>query len=177
MGPYESKSPLAVLRLSQRGTSGILYFYHYVTTTSTNSTTCTRASSADADQPQIGTPYSPFTTTTHFCKMQVQGAADDSAWRPSWKARVSDTVEIESYRKATLKGAFSLTPSEIWWRDHAMFLESQGYRLRPRFRPGWTPSWTVANLNPFLCEDGRHLPVFPFSNNFSHNHSYPTRRP
>lgn len=38
--------------------------------------------------------------------------------------------------------------------DRAVFLESKGYRLRPRFLPGWTPSWKTRSLDPYLCEDG-----------------------
>lgn len=53
---------------------------------------------------------------------------------------------------------FALTSLEKWWRDRAVFLESRGYRLRPRFMPGWKPSWKGRDLDPFFCEDGlRHL--------------------
>lgn len=100
--------------------------------------------------------------TAHLGEMQIRGAADDTAWRPSWKARVRDPDEMESYRQATVDGAFDLLLSEVWWRDHSTFLESRGYRLRPRFRPGWSPSWMASNFNPLLCEDGQNLDVFPF---------------
>lgn len=53
---------------------------------------------------------------------------------------------------------FGLARLEVWWRDRAVFLESRGYRLRPRFLPDWKPSWAGRDLNPFSCEDGlRHL--------------------
>ncbi|KAI5118852.1 hypothetical protein M0805_008128 [Coniferiporia weirii] len=49
--------------------------------------------------------------------------------------------------------SFDLHPLEIWWRDRSGFLESKGYRLRPRFRPGWEPSWIGVAKNPLDCED------------------------
>lgn len=49
---------------------------------------------------------------------------------------------------------FALSSDEKWWKDRAVFLESKGYRLRPRFLPGWTPSWKTRSLDPYLCEDG-----------------------
>ncbi|TFK74336.1 hypothetical protein BDN72DRAFT_955945 [Pluteus cervinus] len=33
----------------------------------------------------------------------------------------------------------ALCPSEYFWRDHAAWLETQGYKLRPRYQPGWVP--------------------------------------
>ncbi|TFK74324.1 hypothetical protein BDN72DRAFT_81782 [Pluteus cervinus] len=33
----------------------------------------------------------------------------------------------------------SLLPTEFFWRDHGAWLESQGYKLRPRYQPGWEP--------------------------------------
>ncbi|EIW62121.1 uncharacterized protein TRAVEDRAFT_44951 [Trametes versicolor FP-101664 SS1] len=34
-----------------------------------------------------------------------------------------------------------LTDEEMYWRDHQVFLEAQGYMLRHRYQPDWTPSW------------------------------------
>ncbi|KAI0049901.1 hypothetical protein FA95DRAFT_1581433 [Auriscalpium vulgare] len=50
--------------------------------------------------------------------------------------------------------ANTLLPLEVWWRDHALFLESRGYRLRPRLRPGWIASWTSDGLAKLRAEDG-----------------------
>ncbi len=33
----------------------------------------------------------------------------------------------------------ALDESEYFWRDHALWLETQGYKLRPRYQPGWEP--------------------------------------
>ena len=77
---------------------------------------------------------------------------------PTAKAKVRDLSELAGYRESTKKGGFALTPLEIWWRDRAIFLESRGYRLRPRFRPDWEPSWVSRSVNPFQCEDAQpHL--------------------
>ncbi|KAJ7466648.1 kinase-like domain-containing protein [Mycena galericulata] len=49
----------------------------------------------------------------------------------------------------------TLTPGEIFWRDHQPWLEECGYSLRPRFRPGWIPSWkTDPEETGILSEDG-----------------------
>ncbi|KAL5513661.1 hypothetical protein ACEPAH_4060 [Sanghuangporus vaninii] len=51
-----------------------------------------------------------------------------------------------------------LNNHERWWMERAEFLESRGYRLRPRFRPGWVPSWQNSGQDPFDFEDARfHL--------------------
>lgn len=92
---------------------------------------------------------------------------DDSIWKPSAKARVHDRERLKSYRNQTAKGAFALLPLEKWWRDRSEFLESRGYRLRPRFRPGWKPSWMEDDLNPNFCEDAR-------SHKVSLSHSTPS---
>ncbi|KAL5492866.1 hypothetical protein ACEPAI_4314 [Sanghuangporus weigelae] len=49
-----------------------------------------------------------------------------------------------------------LNNHERWWMERADFLESRGYRLRPRFRPGWVPSWQKSGQNPFDFEDSRY---------------------
>ncbi|KAJ7187918.1 hypothetical protein C8R46DRAFT_1053062 [Mycena filopes] len=42
---------------------------------------------------------------------------------------------------------------ELWWRDHSVWLEKCGYRLRARYQPGWTPSWKTI-LGRASAEDG-----------------------
>ncbi|KAI0823384.1 kinase-like domain-containing protein [Trametes gibbosa] len=44
---------------------------------------------------------------------------------------------------------------EHLWREHYTWLESEGYRLRPRYQPNWTPSWLRTKKDPDKCEDGR----------------------
>lgn len=44
---------------------------------------------------------------------------------------------------------------ERLWVERCEFLESRGYRLRPRFRPGWVPSWHRTGQNPLYSEDSR----------------------
>ncbi|KAK0464362.1 uncharacterized protein EV420DRAFT_1516065 [Desarmillaria tabescens] len=46
-----------------------------------------------------------------------------------------------------------LTITEIFWRDHCIWLKECGYKLRPRLQPDWTPSWTGTNKLSMLCED------------------------
>ncbi|KAL5536407.1 hypothetical protein ACEPAF_229 [Sanghuangporus sanghuang] len=49
----------------------------------------------------------------------------------------------------------NLNESEQWWMERSEFLESSGYRLRPRFRRGWVPSWQNTGRNPLDFEDAR----------------------
>lgn len=57
-----------------------------------------------------------------------------------------------------LRGA--LSSGEIWWRDQGPWLETQGYRLRPRYRHDWRPSWEGNKKKRFWqCEDGLPLMV------------------
>ncbi|KAI8971014.1 kinase-like protein [Trametes punicea] len=60
---------------------------------------------------------------------------------------------IERYTASTLKGHYSLLPSEVWWRDRQHYLLEAGYILRPRYWPNWRPSWLGTDLNPMFCED------------------------
>jgi hypothetical protein len=43
--------------------------------------------------------------------------------------------------------------SETSWVVLYHWLESKGYRLRPRFHPDWTPSWTPGSNEWLNCED------------------------
>ncbi|KAI0316331.1 kinase-like domain-containing protein [Amylostereum chailletii] len=49
---------------------------------------------------------------------------------------------------------------ERWWRDHQVFLQSQGYMLRPRLRPGWKPSWDGSGKSPWCVEDAVYSHVW-----------------
>ncbi|TFK74321.1 hypothetical protein BDN72DRAFT_833673 [Pluteus cervinus] len=40
---------------------------------------------------------------------------------------------------ATIRKGTALSETEYFWRDHAAWLESIGYKLRPRYQPGWEP--------------------------------------
>ncbi|TBU31671.1 kinase-like domain-containing protein [Dichomitus squalens] len=53
-------------------------------------------------------------------------------------------------------GALSLT--EIWWRDHQVWLQERGYMLRPRYRPDWIPSWASGKGKFWDYEDGHRFP-------------------
>ena len=44
--------------------------------------------------------------------------------------------------KRHAEDTFEINFGEIFWIAHRQFLESQGYRLRPRYQPGWVKSWT-----------------------------------
>ncbi|KAK7448445.1 hypothetical protein VKT23_013707 [Stygiomarasmius scandens] len=48
-----------------------------------------------------------------------------------------------------------LTNAESFWRDHASWLQQQGYKLRPRYQPDWKPSWLNGKKRSrFNFEDG-----------------------
>jgi hypothetical protein len=74
-------------------------------------------------------------------------------------ADVSSSTEAQSENLEHTSGNDSLPydevlkPSETWWMEQYDFLESRGYRLRPRYRPGWTPSWRTNGKPKYLCED------------------------
>ncbi|TFK74317.1 hypothetical protein BDN72DRAFT_833669 [Pluteus cervinus] len=44
---------------------------------------------------------------------------------------------------AVKQGFMSLGVAEFFWRDHAVWLESRGYKLRPRYQPDWDPKLNV----------------------------------
>lgn len=48
-----------------------------------------------------------------------------------------------------------LFQSEIFWRDHYLWLEEQGYLLRPRYHPDWVASWKDSEKGWVLVEDGQ----------------------
>ncbi|KAL0947779.1 hypothetical protein HGRIS_013855 [Hohenbuehelia grisea] len=60
---------------------------------------------------------------------------------------------LDEYRTAGLLSEEQLDSSEIWWRDHQVWLQESGYMLRPRYHPGWIPSWKVSKKDKKKCED------------------------
>ncbi|KAJ7782459.1 hypothetical protein DFH07DRAFT_900876 [Mycena maculata] len=47
-----------------------------------------------------------------------------------------------------------LLGTEPFWREHYVWLEACGYRLRPRYHPDWVPSWiTNPKKDELQCED------------------------
>lgn len=48
----------------------------------------------------------------------------------------------EEHIKRHADDPFEISRGEIFWVTHQPFLESQGYRLRPRYQPNWVKSWT-----------------------------------
>ncbi|KAF4621101.1 hypothetical protein D9613_000141 [Agrocybe pediades] len=51
---------------------------------------------------------------------------------------------------------FSLSDSEIYWREHYDWLYQCGYELRPRYHPDWVPSWVrdpELKMSIPWCED------------------------
>jgi hypothetical protein len=52
-----------------------------------------------------------------------------------------------------------LRRSELFWRDHSVWLREQGYILRPRFQVDWVPSWRGKDKLWWECEDGLILRV------------------
>ncbi|TFK74314.1 hypothetical protein BDN72DRAFT_813212 [Pluteus cervinus] len=61
---------------------------------------------------------------------------------------------IEGYRAAK-RAAMLLGKHEFFWRDHAAWFESQGYKLRPRYQIGWEPPST--GLDDVKLGDEDHL--------------------
>ncbi|TFK74325.1 hypothetical protein BDN72DRAFT_81534 [Pluteus cervinus] len=47
----------------------------------------------------------------------------------------------------------TLKDPELFWQDHAAWLESNGYKLRARYQPGWEPNIPVSRLIPSSNED------------------------
>lgn len=46
---------------------------------------------------------------------------------------------------------------EHFWVKHYTWLESRGYRLRPRYAPDWVPSWWGTDELADLFEDGKTI--------------------
>lgn len=71
----------------------------------------------------------------------MEGGAESSA--------AYDTVEQQAREDHR-----TLLSSEVFWRDHQVWLAEQGYMLRPRYRPDWVPSWTGTGKAWRRHEDG-----------------------
>lgn len=54
---------------------------------------------------------------------------------------------------------YVLSPSETFWVDLSMFLETRGYTLRPRYRHGWVPDIKTYDVQLHEVEDSIPLPV------------------
>ncbi|KAI0049902.1 hypothetical protein FA95DRAFT_755910 [Auriscalpium vulgare] len=76
----------------------------------------------------------------------------DPSDSPSLSVSMSERQRILD-KLLSPQSADTLLPHEEWWRDHAVFLESRGYRLRPRLRPGWTASWKSGGITGLKAED------------------------
>ncbi|KAL6303430.1 hypothetical protein BKA93DRAFT_818091 [Sparassis latifolia] len=74
---------------------------------------------------------------------------------PSWALCTPE--EAQRHAKMTADGIYALLPNEVFWRDRQVYLEQNGYRLRPRYKPDWSPSWLEINVIPDLCEDSISL--------------------
>ncbi|KAJ7282640.1 hypothetical protein C8J57DRAFT_1710738 [Mycena rebaudengoi] len=70
----------------------------------------------------------------------------------------SDEAFIRSLAQAsglTPREAGKLHRNEVFWADHQPWLETCGYRLRPRYAPGWVASWIGTDRSYEDCEDGQ----------------------
>ncbi|KAJ7144694.1 kinase-like domain-containing protein [Mycena filopes] len=54
-------------------------------------------------------------------------------------------------------GFDKLNPGEQFWADHQLWLESCGYKLRPRYSPNWVASWS-GTMDNYDFEDGYSAP-------------------
>lgn len=57
----------------------------------------------------------------------------------------------------------TLLSTEIFWRDHQVWLADRGYMLRPRYMPGWVPSWKDTGKTWGRFEDGQAIRVCTIS--------------
>jgi hypothetical protein len=76
------------------------------------------------------------------------------------------SLELEHYAARTDREAYTLFPSELWWRDYYDIINNRGYEFRPRYHPDWVPSWKKTGRDFFTVEDGQHclvsaLPLAP----------------
>ncbi|TFK74308.1 kinase-like protein [Pluteus cervinus] len=55
------------------------------------------------------------------------------------KVRAPPIPEPDDRLRKAQQAAAALEESEYFWRDRAVWLEAQGYKLRPRYQPGWEP--------------------------------------
>jgi hypothetical protein len=68
--------------------------------------------------------------------------------------------------EANAASSAKLTPEEEVWVRKQPFLQSHGYKLRPRYQPGWVPSWQ--GLGPVRVEKFEDSYRFPVSANTSY---------
>ncbi|KAL4244330.1 hypothetical protein ABKN59_010149 [Abortiporus biennis] len=47
-----------------------------------------------------------------------------------------------------------LLSHEEFWRDHQVWLQQQGYMLRPRYKPDWIPTWESSYPYYLTHQDG-----------------------
>lgn len=62
-------------------------------------------------------------------------------------------MENESHDGLRKRAVAHYRSTEKLWLPRFDFLETRGYRLRPRYRPGWVPSWKPSEW-PDHFEDG-----------------------
>ncbi|KAJ7143387.1 kinase-like domain-containing protein [Mycena crocata] len=62
--------------------------------------------------------------------------------------------ENEPHRPTRVKTG-KLLEDEDFWRDHQRWLETCGYKLRPRYSPDWVASWLGTSKYYIDCEDGQ----------------------
>ncbi|TFK74315.1 hypothetical protein BDN72DRAFT_833667 [Pluteus cervinus] len=72
--------------------------------------------------------------------------------QPSPPAQETQEEFLERMRLKVVE-SFSLLPPEFYWRDRALWLESQGYKLRPRYQPGWVPNVSTSETVPLNDEE------------------------
>ncbi|KAJ3477236.1 hypothetical protein NLI96_g10603 [Meripilus lineatus] len=53
----------------------------------------------------------------------------------------------------------NLLPGEEFWRDHQVWLQEQGYMLRPRYHPDWVPSVLSRGENDLQYPEDAHYLV------------------
>ncbi|TFK74326.1 hypothetical protein BDN72DRAFT_760068 [Pluteus cervinus] len=63
------------------------------------------------------------------------------------------TEEARARYNASLREGAALKQGEFFWRDHKEWLETKGYRLRPRYQPGWEPDIPMSQLIPSFNQD------------------------
>jgi len=80
-------------------------------------------------------------------------AADAAADGQRTSSDDSDSFYYDPERNPT-----SFIATEYYWLDRYIWLEEQGYMLRPRYHPDWKPSWIGTDKKWYKCEDRLVIP-------------------
>lgn len=87
-----------------------------------------------------------FAALSKVNAVEMDGGAQDS------------TVDV-TFDEQAYVDHLTLHNTEVFWRNHQVWLAERGYMLRPRYRPGWVPSWKDTGKDWGRFEDGQAIGV------------------